>query len=844
MVVRPSSLLILLMEKRVTLNSKTVVSQLKSEIECSAELLHPVKSSSTNLARFLSSALDTTHISFSDIENKVAPLLYQAFETIPYLAQISYIGMEGLFFSYYTDHDQALAMYTNSSSSFSCWGASNKSMYYIQPVNRETGEVYGEAKAIVSNPFINATWIEETVNVSSGFASLGTKWSNGRDLLFLSSARITRTGVISLGFSAKAITDFVNRIDQQGIRSYLATKDGKVVVEGIQHIRLVLSNDTVSIQSVNANGDRTSNEGTVSCKDEAVASSLNIQDTQYLIHCYTIDIMGIESVYVLAVPQNEFVSFEFNYKKKGLTLLIATMVTIFIAFFSFLLINAKAKMREMHLCASLIKQMEATQQAERKNMNKSIAVASASHDVRASLAGLTGLIEMSYELVVHGSELDTNLRQMDNCTQDLLGLLNSILDISKIEAGKMQLEEEEFDVYHLLEDVVDFYHPVAFKKGVDLVLDLCNGSLMRNSRVKGDRGKLKQVLSNLLSNAVKFTDEGHIVVRAWIQKPSMKNSTITSNQCGFKKYLSCILYKKNETHIDMEPMNSIQQDPNCMDFIFEVDDTGKGIPKENHKSVFENYVQVKETALGHGGTGLGLGIVKSLVRLMHGDIEIVDKDIGNKGTCFRFNVLLTSCECETMIDGSSSTRDGVEYGSGDRNQAEGRTMHTTDPGCSMSSRIHICSSSLKPETSRVVLLIADEERRRTSQRFMESLGINVKVVKRWKQLFYTLKKIKQKGHHSSGQSSPGSSNLSSRSTSHNSYARATRVPFSAMDATEFIHSVFQKTGLYPTSEKTLTTLVRLFGWTTLLCVVSTSKTLIKMTLSYPNHFMVLVCSKL
>lgn len=201
------------------------------------------------------------------------------------------------------------------------------------------------------------------------------------------------------------------------------------------------------------------------------------------------------------------------------------------------------------------------------------------------------------------------------CT--VLGLLNSILDTSKIEAGKMQLEEEEFDVFNLLEDVVDFYHPVAAKKGVDLVLDPCDGSVVGYSRVKGDRGKLKQVLGNLLSNAVKFTDEGHIAVRAWTRKPKLlqNSSTVTFNQFGFKQYLSCFFRNKTQPRSDVESTRSIQEDPHSMDFIFEVDDTGKGIPKENYKSVFENYVQIKDTSLGQGGTGLGLGIVQSLVSI-------------------------------------------------------------------------------------------------------------------------------------------------------------------------------------------------------------------------------------
>lgn len=230
---------------------------------------------------------------------QVAPILFQEFETLPYLTQISYMGMEGLFFSYYNDDDQVIALYSNSSSSpSSSWGASstNKTLYYTQPVNRENGEVDGEA--MLSNFSINASWIQEALSFSHGFSSLATKWSNGHDLLFLCSSRIKRTGgVISLGFSANAITDFVTRINRQGTSSYLATKDGKILVEGIQHTNLVISNDTVSFQSVNTNGNLTSNEGTVSCKGEAAAAtSLNIQDTEYLIHCYPIDIMGIESV--------------------------------------------------------------------------------------------------------------------------------------------------------------------------------------------------------------------------------------------------------------------------------------------------------------------------------------------------------------------------------------------------------------------------------------------------------------------------------------------------------------------------------------------------------------------
>jgi len=125
----------------------------------------------------------------------------------------------------------------------------------------------------------------------------------------------------------------------------------------------------------------------------------------------------------LVFPYNGLASSVNRSIKISLILFIILIAAIFISIVSFVLLVVRAARREIHLCSALIKQMEATQQAERKSMNKSLAFATASHDIRAALACITGLIEICYAEVRAGSELDTNLRQMDGCTKDLVGKL-------------------------------------------------------------------------------------------------------------------------------------------------------------------------------------------------------------------------------------------------------------------------------------------------------------------------------------------------------------------------------------------------------------------------------------
>ncbi|KAL9148603.1 hypothetical protein ABFS82_12G052300 [Erythranthe guttata] len=466
---------------------------------------------------------------------------------------------------------------------------------------------------------------------------------------------------------------------------YLASKrDGSVLAQGIPNTRMILAGDRVAFQLLSEDDYGVSEVGNLTCQsyDDSTSRNyvLSFSGIEYVINCSPLDIAGLPCVYALAMPHEGLSSLVHKNIKLAFVLLMLMIGVVVITILTFVYLIVEAVRREMHLCGALISQMEATQQSERKSMNNSLAFASASHDIGASLAGINGLIEICPNEVSKWdpvrSEIPANLLQMESCTRDLLGILNSTLDTSKIEAGKMQLDEEEFDLEKLMEDVLDLYH-------------------------------------------LWFTSNGHVVVRVWAKNPSRESGIITSNRSNSMRCLLC-LFKIQRAYSESEATQ--RETNNRVEFVFKVNDTGKGIPKEKQKSVFENYVQVKETALSQEGTGLGLGIVQSLVRLIGGEIGIVDKEAGERGTCFRFNAFFET-------DNNSSPSADIESIGHDLFRHSGTSLRT---------------HSLKNKGSQVLLLIDSPERSTLLQGFMHRIGIKVHVVKQYEQLSPSLKRIKRK----------------------------------------------------------------------------------------------------
>lgn len=264
---------------------------------------------------------------------------------------------------------------------------------------------------------------------------------------------------------------------------------------------------------------------------------------------------------------------------------------------------------------------EAQEHAENANKAKSIFLSTMSHELRTPLNAILGFSNLMRSDKNLTDEQRENLDIINRSGEHLLALINDVLDMSKIEAGRVVLENKPFDICTMAQNIADMLEARANDKGLQLTLEI---SPKFPCFIICDAEKLRQIIINLIGNAIKFTSEGGIALRL--------DSQITAKS---------------------------------FNLIIEVEDSGLGISETDQLHIFDAFVQVGKSST-QKGTGLGLSIVKEYVTLMDGHIEV--KSMLNKGSIFRIVIPVqqadeaTECQLPEMID-KRITR--LEKGQGD-----------------------------------------------------------------------------------------------------------------------------------------------------------------------------------
>ncbi|KAL1316026.1 histidine kinase 1-like isoform X2 [Arachis hypogaea] len=526
----------------------------------------------------------------------------------------------------------------------------NKSaIWYREPLDPVTGDKIGKAMKIAPEDLINIAGLSQ---VPDGVASWHVAVSKFTDSPLLSAALpvwdssnksiMAVVGVTTALYSVGQLMKEL--VEMHSGHMYLTSQEGyllatstnaPLLTNSTKHPTLKMAVDCENeVIKLGAEWLQRAYGNHSPPSHEVHVENAKLGHQQYYIDSFFLNLKRLPLVGVIIIPRKYIMGQVDERAFKTLVILISASLCILVIGCVCILILTNGVSKEMKLRAALISQLEARRKAEASSNYKSQFLANMSHELRTPMAAVIGLLDILISDDCLTNEQYSTVTQIRKCSTALLRLLNNILDLSKVESGKLVLEDAEFDLGRELEGLVDMFSVQCINHNVETVLDLSDEM---PKVVRGDSARVVQIFTNLINNSIKFTPSGHIILRGWCEYP---NSCNGSPIFPLEQKKSRCIQKAREKQNANNEKRTTKRD-NKVILWFEVDDTGCGIDPSKWDSVFESFEQADpSTTRLHGGTGLGLCIVRNLVNKMGGDIKVVKKE--GQGTLMRLCLVLST----------------------------------------------------------------------------------------------------------------------------------------------------------------------------------------------------------